>query len=81
LNASIKKNDLRIFTDKKEDKKEENKETPERGRNQNPSFDQNDPEIEHDYEQWEMKNKNSITKIIVTTFPKFFLFFAFAVGF
>ena len=34
-----------------------------------------------DYEKWEAKNNDSITKIIVEFFPKYFLFFALCVGF
>lgn len=73
--------------DKKEDKKEEgkdkkDKEGPQKrnareGQAQNLNMD----EIAHDYEAWEKKNNNSITKIIVNYFPKYFLFFAFCVGF
>lgn len=34
-----------------------------------------------DYEKWEAKNNDSITKIVVEFFPKYFLFFALCVGF
>lgn len=38
-------------------------------------------EFEEDYQRWDIKNKNSISKIIVNGFSKYFLFFAFCVGF
>ncbi|CAI2375463.1 unnamed protein product [Moneuplotes crassus] len=34
-----------------------------------------------EYQEWYKNNNNSISKIIVNTFPKYFLFFAFCVGF
>lgn len=37
--------------------------------------------VDPDYEKWEEKNYNTISKVIVTTFPKYFLFFVFCVGF
>lgn len=38
-------------------------------------------EVGYDYLKWSKKNHDSISKIIVTTFPKYFLFFAFCVGY
>jgi hypothetical protein len=38
-------------------------------------------EVDQDYLNWTKRNNDSISKIIVTTFPKYFLFFAFCVGF
>ena len=38
-------------------------------------------EVGQDYLRWSKKNHDSISKIIVTTFPKYFLFFAFCVGY
>lgn len=38
-------------------------------------------EVGYDYLKWSRKNNDSISKIIVTTFPKYFLFFAFCVGY
>ena len=43
----------------------------------NEAKDQMIEEVTKDYEKWEKKNNDSITKIIVNTFPKYFLFYAF----
>jgi len=37
---------------------------------------QENEELCRDYEKWEMRNNNTISKIIANTFPKYFLFFA-----
>ena len=41
----------------------------------------NPGDIGHDYDIWESKNRDSITKIVVNFFPKYFLFYVLCVGF